>query len=138
MFSQLDVLLVGIVVLGIFKVGLTVIYKGYEARPFEKLPLMVNLNDRPGLEQNLADLKKRLEPIKRLNLILGIAGPMCAGIATIAIGFFYIYKVNMIWAWIMAGIGISGVGLLLAINTVNKLFKMLIERIHQRLQNMPG
>jgi len=138
MMNQLDVLLVGIVVLGIVKIGLTAIYNAQEARSFEKIPLMVDPNDRLGLEQNLADLKKRKEPIRRLNLILGITGPMCAGTATIAIGFFYIYKVPMIWAWIVAGVGVCGVGLLLLISTVNKLFEMLIERIHQRLQNMRG
>jgi len=136
--NQLDVILVSFVLIGIVKMGLIVIYKSYERKPFEKLPLMVDPNDRLGLEQNLADLKKRKEPIRRLNLILGITGPMCAGTATIAIGFFYIYKVPMIWAWIVAGVGVCGVGLLLLISTVNKLFEMLIERIHQRLQNMRG
>jgi hypothetical protein len=138
MFSQLDALLVGIVALGIFQMCLSVIYKAQKARPFEKIPLMVDPNDRQGLEHKLSALKKTKEQSERLYLILGIIAPICGGLATITIGFFYIYKVPMIWAWIMTGIGVSGVGVLLSVNTARKVLALTIERIHERLQNMPG
>jgi hypothetical protein len=58
---------------------------------------MVDPNDQPGLERHLAKLKIRKNETYRYLLILGIIGPACAGVATVTIGFFYIYKVSTNW-----------------------------------------